>query len=474
LNRERAMSMALVAGAALAIAGLAWHHMAITGDGFWSLAAGHWILAHRAVPHVDPFSYASVGAWTLVSSGACVVFAAIDHLAGLRGLMIFGAALEALVVLLLWLRSAKTLEARVLLLPAALFFVQVDAEDLSCRGQLFGDLGFVLLLGVLGRVRDGKRVHPALVFVGAVLWTNLHLSFLAATFVPLLVALLFFLEPAATRPRALPLLSVSAVAALASLVNPYGPSYLPLALGTAFDPSTGSIDLFQSPDFHDPMWLVAPALGCALVVVRGAWGEERMKRPEQALLLVFLAAACMSRRFSTQLVAVEMVLAGPLLERAAFARFPPAVVAVASAVAALFGAFWLREAHDPLRDSPADAAPVAREAKRTQEAEHARLDRVVTPLHWGGYLAYAWMGQPRYFIDGRDHVLLFGNGTIEDERTLWSASPQALEVLDVYEAGVVVWPRGGSLDVQLRQDPRWVLVHADAIAVVHARRRPSK
>ena len=119
---------------------------------------------------------------------------------------------------------------------------------------------------------------------------------------------------------------------------------------------------------------------------------------------------------------------------------------------------------------PVAAAEVAREAQRSRAAAGEAFSNVVEPLHWGGYFAYAWMGDPRYLIDGRDHLRLFGNGAFEDEGTLWRGDAASLEVLDAYEAGVVVWPRGQALDRLLRANPAWQLVHADAIAVAYVRR----
>src|SRR6185312_372853 len=86
-----------------------------------------------------------------------------------------------------------------------------------------------------------------------------------------------------------------------------------LALGTAFDSSTTQLDLFQSPDLHDPRWLIAPAAGVALLVALSR-SSVRTTIAERAFLLIFVAAACKSRRFATALLAVEIGLAGPLLD----------------------------------------------------------------------------------------------------------------------------------------------------------------
>jgi hypothetical protein len=471
MRRDRLIDGMLALGGLAAIFGLAWHHMAIVGDGFWYIASGRWVLAHHTVPHVDPFAYAGSGSWTLVNSAACVLFALVTNTSGLHGLMRMGAVLEALAVGTLWLGATRTRHARLLLLGVALTFIQVDAQDLSCRGQLFGDLGFVLLLAAFARLRDGKRVHPALVFVGAVLWTNLHLSFLTVVVAPIGVAALLFLEPRASRPRIAPFLAFAGISAVATLVNPYGPAYLRVIFGLAFDPSTATYDLFRSPDFHDPGWLFAPGLGLAAVLLRERFGAERMRRPEQALLLVFVAMACMARRYATEAIAVDLAIVGPILDRLdlRLPRLLPAASVVAASVAGVAGLDGWLERDDPERDVPAEAARVAREASRAKVAQRSAFAQVLNPFHWGGYLAYEWMGDPRYWVDGRDHVFLFGNGTADDHARLWTGNFTSLDLLDDYEAGVVLWERGSTLDAALRANPAWRLIHVDRIAVVYVR-----
>lgn len=475
-SQDRAGAAVLSLAAFLALAGLAWHQMAILGDGFWTIAIGRWVLAHRALPTSDPFAFASVpGPWTVVSSGACVLFAGIVRAVGERGLMVVAALVEGFAVWLLWSRAARTQFARIVLLPVGLFFIQVDAQDLSARGQVFGDLAIVLLFFVLAALRDGGRPGlwlPVTALLACV-WGNLHLSFVSALFLPTTCGVLVALEPRSSRPPLWPFFAASGLALAAACVNPYGPAYLRLALGTAFDPSTQNIDLFRSPDFHDVSWLIGPALAIAVIVARGRDARDRMRLPEQAFVLLFLVAACGSRRFATTLVAAEIAVAGPTLDRWRGERLAPLLRHATWAVAGLAtcaGALWMGLGNDPFGDAPVAAASVAREAQRIRAAAGDAYHNVVEPLHWGGYFAYAWMGDPRYFIDGRDHLRLFGNGAFEDEATLWRGGTASLEVLDAYQAGVVVWPRNEPLDRLLRADPAWQLVHADAIAVTYVRR----
>jgi hypothetical protein len=392
----------------------------------------------------------------------------VDRIGGPKALMMFATAIEAGAVLLLLFRSTKTPLARLAILPLAIFFVHVDAIDLSARGQVFGDLGLVIELGILARLRDSKRVPLILVFLHAALWTNLHLSFVAAVVLPLVAAGCIFIEERQSE-RLRPFLLTSLVAALGTLATPYGPKYLRLALGTAFDRSTTTLDLFTSPDFHDPLWLIAPAIGLVLVTF------HRKKPATILFLLFFILAACRSRRFATALVAVEIGIAGPLIEDALIKvkKRRPFVQEALALAFTIAGIVWLgafdKEAKDPFRDVPVKTTALARKVYEERVVRHESFTRVVEPLHWGGYFAHEWMGNPKYFIDGRDHLALFGNGAFDDSSALWNGAANALEILDIYEAGVVLWERGRPLDVQLRQSPSWVLVTENALAVVYER-----
>lgn len=459
----RLTERALFAAGVVAIAALVWYQMAITGDGFWMIASGRWILAH-GLPTGDPFTYTSTGNWMVVNAGSCVLFAIVDKLVGLRGLMVFATIVETAAVVLLWWRSAKTPLARAALLPLALFLVQVDADDLSARGQIFGDLGFVFLLGMLARIRDGGRVHPGLMFALAIAWTNLHMSFLTTIALPGFVGAIA-LTSAETRTLARRFFVLSAIATGCAFITPYGGGYLRYTARSMLESSTWLFDLFASPDFHDVSWLAGPAL--ALVLATRFRSPSPRARLDLAVLVLLLVAACRSRRYGSQLVAVEIAIAGPMLDAAlpAARRF---VVEATAAVAALFGAwlFVVTGAKDPLRDVPSDGAPIAR------AAADPVYGGVITPLHWGGYLAYEWAGSPKYMIDGRDHIELFGNGVTDDATVLWHGLPSSPAILDIYDARAVLWVRGTPLDLLLREDPHWKVAYQSDLDTVFVRAAP--
>src|SRR5271170_6083240 len=62
------------------------------GDTSWHIAAGRWILAHRAVPPVDPFSFTFAGKpWVAHEWGAEVVLALAWLASGWSGVVLITA-----------------------------------------------------------------------------------------------------------------------------------------------------------------------------------------------------------------------------------------------------------------------------------------------------------------------------------------------------------------------------------------------
>ena len=165
--------------------------------------------------------------------------------------------------------------------------------DLSVRGQLFGDLGFSVLLLLLFRIKDGRPVPfywPLL--LGAV-WIELHASYALAIAVPLLWSLLAWLGgsvPATARRFAI----AGLLALGGSFINPYF-YRLPFDLARlAAARSTQQINLFQPAWLNEPSTAVAfvGILAVAIITVRSV-----ETRAEGLILLLLACASAGSRRY---------------------------------------------------------------------------------------------------------------------------------------------------------------------------------
>ena len=466
-------------GAAIAaLFAVAWHHMELLGDGFWSMAAGDIVLSSGALPERDPFAFTSTTApWILHMPAFQIGAAWLAQHAGLRAVLVVSALVAATAAVVAWLPHARTSAARVVTFPIALYYVLVGADDLSARGQLFGDLGFALLLVMLERMRRAPIANAAPtrglararrwlapLALGAA-WANLHPSFLLAIVVPLAVATVELLEPRATRPALLPFVAFAFVALLGACMNPYSFVLVIDVVKLASDPTTAHVDLFQSPDFHHIGWLLAPAIALAIVALRTRFGGARGRRADVALLVAFVAVTCVARRYGTMLVAAELMILGrvasePFVTPAWARTAARPLLAIFTVVQIAVVAVHARERKDPLFHVPAEAAGIV-------EAENLP-DRVMNPYHWGGYLDWAWQGRRKVFVDGRNN--LFANGTFDDAMRVASLADGWGDLLDMYEIGTVLWENGAPLDRALAKHPGWQEVHRDRRAVLYVRR----
>ena len=462
-------------GAAIAmLAAIAWHHMEILGDGYWCIAAGDWVLDHRALPDADPFSYVSQKRpWILHMPAFQIGAAWLARHAGIVSVMIACTIAIAAAAAIAWLPHARTPAARAATFPLAVFYLLLDADDLSARGQAFGDLAFAILLAVVHRApppdaRGVARLRPYVVpFVLGAAWANLHPSFLLAIAVPIAFGVTSLLDSPEDRRPIAPYFGFALAALVGACVNPYSIVLVLDVAKLASDPTTAYVDLFQSPDFHRGAWLLAPASGLAVVALRTRFGEARGRRADVAVLLLFVGATCLARRYGTLLVAVELAIAGRAASAIDFARVArfakPAAIAATIAQLAIV-ATYARERKDPLFHVPAKAAAVVE--------ERALPDRVMNPYHWGGYLDWAWRGRRKAFVDGRNN--LFANGSFEDALRLEALADGWHDVLDAYEVGTVLWESGAPLDRALARHRAWQEVHRDGRAVVYVRRRAER
>ena len=232
------------------------HNILTDQDPFWHVAAGNWIIAHRAVPYRDVFSFSMAGApWVAHEWLSEVILAAVYDLAGWGGLVVlaafvFAAALAILLALLLRYLSP---------VPALLGVIGafgLALGHLHVRPHIFGLLLLVIWLGCLVAARQKERAPPLAYALLMLLWANLHGGFILGLGLVVLLAgeALFEANDRASVLRAARSWGLFlALATLAALVTPNGVEGLLFPLRVMQMPFVmATINEWKSPDFQYP------------------------------------------------------------------------------------------------------------------------------------------------------------------------------------------------------------------------------
>lgn len=145
------------------------------GDVSWHIAAGQWILDHRAIPHADPFSYTWLGKpWVTIEWLSELIYAAAYRLSGYGGVAaVVTAAMIALHAIVFL--NAKRWSRFPLLALVGMDFVLIPM--LSARPHVLTWPILALWTLLMVRAREEDRAPPLAAALLMTLWANLHGSF---------------------------------------------------------------------------------------------------------------------------------------------------------------------------------------------------------------------------------------------------------------------------------------------------------
>ena len=448
-------------------------------DTYLHIAAGRWIVAHRALPIHDPFSHSMPGAdWTSSEWLAQIIMAGVYDGFGWAGIVLVAAASVALAVAVLThflLRRFAPLPALIaaaaaaaLLLPHALARPHVLALPL-----------LVVWSGLLLAARDAERPPPFAALPLMVLWANLHGSFMFGLALALFLAGEAVLRPGPGRSRAADACrwAIFVLAGIiAALITPYGVDGLlqPIRL-TAMPALQATFGEWLSPDFQKSPALELWLLGALLI---GFATGSRLP-PTRLVLLLGLVHITLQHVRHADLLAIVGPLAvaaalgrtlGALTAREAQSRLgfwldrlarPPGIPAVALtlvlavAIALPTALQGIVRADDPV--TPGAAIEVARRLGLSGPVFNSET--------FGGYLIFR--GVPT-FIDGR--IEMYGNDFLATDYRAERGGETALS--EIFERYHIAWtllaPGIGAVGVIDRLSG-WERVYADNRAVIHRR-----
>lgn len=456
---------AVVAGAALVAFAVFLFAPQVLNDGdtYWHLAAGDWMLSHRAVPHQDPFSFTRPGApWQAHEWLSEVLMSLAYKAGGWSGFVLLFAATTAAAATLLAARLSRSLGGISLVVTLTLAFACMGPSLLARPHVLVLPVLMAWAIGLLS-AREKDRAPPLAMAGLMILWANLHGSYVFGFVLLAAFALEALVEAApGARWKVVRQWGLFGVLALAaSLVTPHGVSGLLFPFKLMTMTILDGVSEWRAVDFSEPGPFEAALVATLFVCLsRGV----RVAPVRLALLLFLLHMALQHVRHLIVLAAVApLILAAPL----AVALGQPRPLALRWCAAAIaFAAIALPLAALRL------ALPVQRtDNPTTPMTALANLPTglstkpVLNDYGFGGYLIFTGV---KPFIDGRADM--YGDDFVK--RYFKIASPDAAALDRAIEEYRIVWtllPPKHPLVPLMDGRPSWRRLYTDAFAVVHVR-----
>jgi hypothetical protein len=461
-------------------------------DTWWHLRTGQWIVEHGTVPTVDPFStYGDAKPWVAYSWLFGLLLQGLYQGLGLFGIVLYRVVLAVGVVAairrLVVRRQPQLALAAGLVAAAAVALTPLLVGE---RPGLFTILFCTLTLDAVLTLREGTGSRWVwLLPVCYVVWANIHVQFIHGLFLlglacaaPLADRFLGVRRDGASADTWgsrgwWQLVALATACFLATFVNPYGARLYTVVVEYARQKETyGLFAELKAMDFREVSdWVVLGLTGAA------AFALGR-RRPLSAFDILLLAAAAYFSFHAKHdlwfVVLVACALVAPWPTRSASQPSPSPSRSesgtlgwlLAAAALVLVVAVVARQrdfSEDHLQAQVAEEFPA--EAAAVIE-ERGYAGPVYNHFDWGGYLLWRL---PRLgsAIDGRTNI--HGDRRIKQFADTWEGRPGWDGDPDLAAARLVVLQRRAPLTALLRRDPRFAVVHEDAVAVVFVPRTPS-
>jgi hypothetical protein len=430
-------------------------------DVFWHLKVGEWIIANKAVPETDIYSWSVYGQpWTA-------------HQWLWEALMYFVHSCTGIIGL--WFLALVMVFTAGMLVRGGLKAKSVSEE----RASAAGGIAVLLLIGWLKpwpqagvyalfaaylflSLRDKWELRET-VAVGAlaVLWGNIHST---AVMFPLLLfgetiwSLIFKKEKRKTlRWR----LAAFVVAGAGTLLNPHGINLWRYAVGEGLLSNHYRESIYSWMPYVFGFNILALIFFINIVILFVAVRQGKEKELAFVRAAGFWALALMSRIYSPYAVLSTAGLLGITkiqLGTGSLKRL--AALALVAGLAII-----------PVRGFPSDLEEAARKGGYPADAlafiKEEGLEKIYNDHGWGGYLI--WRETPVY-IDGRNDV--YGNGEMLDAFLNLTKTERPIgEVIADTGAQTVLTGINGTKDLALRDSPLWDETYRDEHAVVYVMAR---
>ncbi len=440
-------------------------------DTYWQIALGDWMIANRAVPHVDTFSWTVAGApWISSQWLAQVIFAGAYSALGWSGVVAVSAlAIASAFGLLTYyvMRHLAPLPALVLVMAA----FTLAAPHMLARPHALALPVMVMWVAGLVRAVDEKRAPSFWLLPLIALWANLHGGFTFGLFLMAPVALEALIDARADERRRVAIRwGLFGFAALvAACATPYGlESVLVTRRILGLGPALALIGEWQPQDFAR-----LGGLEICLLAAIGFLLYRRVTLPPVriAVVLGLLHMALSQSRNGEMLgLVAPLFMAAPLASQFGRRAAGDAKMLHTAAAAALllFAAAMSVALPMTLRYAPrAEVSP----AGAVAAVKASGKTHLLNSYDFGGYLIAQGV---KPFIDGRTELYGADFFLRHDAALNLKNVGVFYDLMRARDIDVTLLapatPAAGLLD----RMPEWQRVYTDAIAVVHLRTQTTR
>ena len=429
-------------------------------DTWWHLAAGDWILTHRAVPARDIFTYTFAGTpWSAHEWLSEVLMAAVFAAGGWAGLHI----LFALAVGAAAATVAGALRRRMDFIPALLVSIlglACMAGGLLARPHILALPMLAIWTSALVNARERGTAPPLWLAAVMLVWVNLHGSFAFG----LALAMALGIEAVAMeRGRAAKSWAIFiAVSILAALLNPQTWEGLLFPIRLLAMPGLATVGEWGPINFSHPTPFLFALLGMILTLMRG---KIRLPLSRGLLITALIYLALSHARHVMLFAVVAPLLAAPSLGAVWPARNPESPRWLLPVLVALPLILLAARLILPAVRSEDRVTPIAALA---HVPASLRAQPVLNAYDYGGYLIHQGV---KVFIDGRTDM--YPAAFMKNDDRLVAGDADAITAtLAHYRIAWTIYPSGSRSAAVLDHLPGWHRYFADANAVIHIRDQP--
>ncbi len=451
-------------------------------DTGWHVLNGATMLATGEIPSADHWSYTKIGdewfAWEWLADAALGL---VHQSYGLAGVAFVSAITIALTA---WAsaRLALSLGGNLFFTAGAtVLLLGATSIHWLARPHVFSWLIGVLFLSIAEYDRRGPGRTLCLLPVLALLWANLHGSFLLGPLLLFLYGIGECFEGHRRRSARIRFFAASLASLLATFVNPYGwrlHEHVFAYLNNAY--LMDHIAEFRSFSFHSAgalyveLFMLVAVLGLVALLRQRAFGPALLALgllhislysarhlPTAAVMLLPLSVAALTAEARAWPGLRSFMDYGERL-RAIDRRVPGVAPFVLVLLGATIGLGSLAAKGGVSFDSAKFPVRAATFLERELGAE-----RVFAKDQWGGYLIYRFGGRTKVFLDGRSDF--YGQNILETYAQVVEVKPGWDAILRHYDIRFVLVPADNALASALQLNPEWKRVHTDSVAAVFKR-----